>query len=1093
MCGIIGYIGSKEAAPILLKGLRHLVYRGYDSAGMVTLSNFGMKIKKDVGKIEEIDKKLNFKDMKGAIGLGHCLPPDTLVQKADGSLIPIKEFKKGGKVLSFNKDELKFEAKSANVFRHKSPKFIYEISTACNSLQMTENHRMLVFDNGFHFKKAKDLKKRDLLVAPSYVKTLGKKIQFKPVKFKRYYKITEKGSQIIQKKLGSKKLTKKEFVKKTKLSSKAYLDHIVSNDRNFREAELKKLCSFLRIEFPSSYFRPVDSHHANFIHFPEKGNPKIMQVLGYFLGDGTAGKRTVRFKDMEKKLLHEYRKLITEVFDLKGRIKPQNDTAAYLLEVNSKYLADWLRVNVVNNKKRFIQNLGTLPSNEIAAFLRGFYDAEGSVNTKSRQVSIRTTDKLAMKVIQQLLLRFGVVASFCLQKTKSGWKTSYIVNISNEENIKRFIEHICFSSEEKSKKVFYIMGQLSNLNFSYFEIPFTKEEIRQNIMSPLNLTRTDMPNMCGQSLPTNKTIINFFDLIEKHGYGKREESNDLRKIFESDLVFQPIKKIKKISPSFKYLYDIEVEDNHNFIASGLISHNSRWATHGGVTKENAHPHVDCDDKIAVVHNGIIENYQELRGDLLEKGHVFKSETDTEVIPHLIEEEIKNRKSFEMACMDSFKKLEGNYAVLVLKKDENKIIAARKGSPLVIGVADQGYFAASDIPAFLEYTKKVIYLYDYDVAILDSEPKFFNIKNGRLEEVTRPIHTVDWDAEQAKKGDFEHFMLKEISEQAETVHRAIAQDKNLLFHIAEDMKKAKGIFFIGCGTSYHACLSGSYIFSKITKLHVNVILASEFPKYEHFLTDKTLVIAVSQSGETADLLEAINTAKRKGSQVISIVNVMGSSLQRNSDQTLLMKAGPEISVLSTKSYTSQLAILILLAYTLVGKYAEGKRRLKYLWNLIYNLTSANTRNYIKRLADKLKGSEHIFTIGRGLQYPTAMEAALKIKEVSYIHAEAFAGGELKHGTIALIEDGTPCIVFVSKQNEKQILSNAMEIKSRGGYIIGIGPENNDIYDFFIKVPEVGVANPICQIIPIQILAYQLAVLRGCDPDKPRNLAKAVVVK
>jgi len=520
-----------------------------------------------------------------------------------------------------------------------------------------------------------------------------------------------------------------------------------------------------------------------------------------------------------------------------------------------------------------------------------------------------------------------------------------------------------------------------------------------------------------------------------------------------------------------------------------IAH-TRWSTHGGVTQKNAHPHFSDNKKISIVHNGIIENYQELKEMLIKEGISFYSETDTEVIPNLIQLEMKN-KNFEEACIAAFKQLEGNYAILAIHADERKIVAARNGSPLVIGVGENEYFAASDIPAFLEYTSNVVYLYDKDVVIFDGGMRIFNLNENR--EVKRSVDSIKWNVEQAKKGNFDHFMLKEITEQVETVQKAIAQDKEDLFMIADEIKKAKGVFFVACGTSYHACLSASYIFSKITGLHINVVLGSEFSNYEHFLTKDTLVIAVSQSGETIDVLDAVKTAKRKNSKVISIVNVMGSSLHRNSDHSIMMNAGPEICVLSTKTYTSQLAILTLLAYTLAGKYEEGKAKLKYLWNLIYNLTSANTRNHIKQLAEKLKDVNHIFTIGRGLQYPTAMEAALKIKEVSYIHAEGFSGGELKHGTIALIEQGTPCIVFVSSENEKEIISNAMEIKARDGYIIGISSKNNEVFDFFIKVPEAGDTNPICQIIPMQILAYQLALLRGCDPDFPRSLAKSVTVK
>ncbi|MGC8812290.1 MAG: glutamine--fructose-6-phosphate transaminase (isomerizing) [Candidatus Aenigmatarchaeota archaeon] len=528
----------------------------------------------------------------------------------------------------------------------------------------------------------------------------------------------------------------------------------------------------------------------------------------------------------------------------------------------------------------------------------------------------------------------------------------------------------------------------------------------------------------------------------------------------------------------------------NLVGNIGIAH-TRWATHGKVTKENAHPHLSNNRKIAVVHNGIVENYQELKNFLEKNGFVFYSETDTEVIPNLIEYEMKKGKNFEEACKDAFKMLEGNYAILAVHEDEKKIIATRKGSPLVIGVGNNEYFAASDIPAFLEFTPKVIYLHDKDFVVIGKEIKFFNLAEGR--EVKREVKSVEWSLEQVKKGNFEHYMLKEISEQVETIQRAINQDEKILTEVAKKIKEANGVFLIGCGTSYHACLTASYLFSKIARMHVNAVLASEFSNYKDFLTEKTLVIAVSQSGETADVLEAVKTAKEKGSKVISIVNVIGSSLHRNSDQALLMNAGPEICVLSTKTYTSQLAILTLLAYALAGKYEEGRNRLRYLWNLIYNLTSESMREHIRKLAEKLKDEEHIFLIGRGMQYPTALEAALKIKEVSYIHAEAFAGGELKHGTIALIEENTPCIVFVSEENEKEILSNAYEVKARGGYIIGVSSKNNEIFDFWIKVPEVGETDPICQIIPIQILAYQLAVLRGFDPDKPRNLAKSVTVK
>ena len=518
-----------------------------------------------------------------------------------------------------------------------------------------------------------------------------------------------------------------------------------------------------------------------------------------------------------------------------------------------------------------------------------------------------------------------------------------------------------------------------------------------------------------------------------------------------------------------------------------IAHN-RWATHGKVSDENAHPHMDCDGTIAIVHNGIIENYKELKKEL--NMHRFTSETDSEVIAHLIEEGVKMGKDFETAFKDAISKLEGSYAILAIMKGENKIMAARKGSPLVVGVGQGETFISSDIVAFLEWTKKVIYLRDYDIVTATPEKiGIYNLKEG---EVERPIDTLDWDADQIKKGGFVHYMIKEILEQAETIERAAMQDPDVINQIVAEIQHARGIFFIGCGSSYHAALTGSYLFSRVAGVHVNVVKASEFEHYEHFLNEKTLVFAISQSGETADVLEAVRVARRHGSKVISIVNRQGSTLTRESDVFVMMNAGPEICVLSTKTFTSQIAVLYLLASALAGRYNEAVDNLKFLAAKVYDLTARSTREHIQKLANILHNKDHIYLIGRGLQYATAMEAALKIREVSYIHAEAFAGGELKHGHLALIEEGTPVIAFVSNENKTKILSNVHEVKARGAFVVGISPENDELFDFWIRVPEVGDMNPIAQIIPIQILAYQLALLRGLDPDHPRNLAKSVTV-
>jgi len=563
--------------------------------------------------------------------------------------------------------------------------------------------------------------------------------------------------------------------------------------------------------------------------------------------------------------------------------------------------------------------------------------------------------------------------------------------------------------------------------------------------------------------------------LEYRGY----DSVGMATISQSLTLFKGVGKIEKVTDG------LDLQSLKGHIGIG----HTRWATHGSVSENNAHPHVDCQNRLAIVHNGIIENYRELKGLLSEGGHRFSSSTDSEVIAHLIEEGMD--EGMESACIRAFMRLQGSFAVLAIAEGEDKIVAVRKDSPLVLGLIEGGVIFASDVSAILEWTKKVVYLQNYDVVIAGREGmSIYNLLQE--EEVSRPIDSVSWDMDQARKGEFEHFMLKEITEQAKTVNKAIMQDGEVVNRILKEIRKATGIFFVGCGSSYHACLAGSYLFSKIAGVHVNLVLASEFENYEHFLTKDTLVIAVSQSGETADVLDAVRVARRRKSKVIGITNVMGSSLTREGDELLMMNSGPEICVLSTKTYTSQVVLMSLLAYSLAGKSKECINGIKGLYLDIYNLTSKSMRDYLRDLASVLARMDHMYAIGRGLQYATAMEAALKIKEVSYIHTEAFSGGELKHGPLALIEQGTPVFAFVGRDGREKILSNAQEVKARGGYIIGISEINDDVFDYWIKVPECGDFDPIIQAIPMQILAYELAIQRNLDPDKPRNLAKCVTV-
>lgn len=534
-----------------------------------------------------------------------------------------------------------------------------------------------------------------------------------------------------------------------------------------------------------------------------------------------------------------------------------------------------------------------------------------------------------------------------------------------------------------------------------------------------------------------------------------------------------------------------------------IAH-TRWATHGKVTKVNTHPHTDCKKEIYIVHNGIIKNYKNLKEDLICKGHKFRSETDTEVIAHLMEEQLNKSHAIEAAFAISIQKLEGDYSIMLIKKGENKILGARRGTiPLCIGISDEGIFPASDVLAFTEYTNKAIFLKSGDTFIKDEKGlRIYNTDTFKKVEREIEIISVNDQGADVNLGIHEHYMIKEISEQGEALMRAITQDTTLIKEICRIIRDSEKVFFIGCGSSYNACLAAFYLFSDIANYQVIPVLSSEYYFYEKFFNERTLVVAVSQSGETADILTAVESAKEKGCKIISIVNRENSILSKTSDISLFNKCGVEICVLSTKSYTTQVAIISLIVYYLANRYEEGVTKLKNLYVDVFNLTSTTMRELIKKVAEKIYKSNDLYIIGRGSQYPTALEAALKIKEVSYTHAEAFAGGELKHGNLALIDKDTPCIALVPytskwthpsmNLDEANIISDTEEIKSRGGFIIGVGFGWQHTFDIWIKVPDSGELNSITQIIPMQLLAYELALLKGLDPDKPRNLAKSVTV-
>jgi glucosamine--fructose-6-phosphate aminotransferase (isomerizing) len=518
---------------------------------------------------------------------------------------------------------------------------------------------------------------------------------------------------------------------------------------------------------------------------------------------------------------------------------------------------------------------------------------------------------------------------------------------------------------------------------------------------------------------------------------------------------------------------------------------TRWATHGGVTVANAHPHFDCQKNLALVHNGIVENYQILKRQLQKKGHKFSSDTDSEVIVHLIEEMYQGDLS--KAVSGAFKRLEGLNAILVLDVRKNTIVAAKNGSPLVIGIGKNSFYVSSDPSGILSYTKRVVFLAENQEAILSLDNfHLVNITNGK--KLKPKIEELDWETKLADRGRFKHFLQKEIFEQPQILEELARNSSKKISELAKIIKKAHGTFMVGCGTASNAALAGQYLFSRISLFHVNFSIGSEFTYLEDYLTPESLIIAFSQSGETMDTLESCYLAKKKKAKIVSLVNVLGSTLYRVSDHKMLLGAGPEQAVCATKSFIAMLSVIFLVSYEMIGGRACARKLLFDAADNMKRMFKPQSLSKIKKLARKISRNQHIYIIGRGLSYPIALEAALKIKEVSYIHSEGFAGGELKHGVIALIEKGTPCIVFApNDETQGAILSNAEELKTRGGFIIGISSKNNKVFDYWLPIDDVSDASIFVNTVPAQLLAYYLALEKGCDPDKPRNLAKSVTVK
>lgn len=543
---------------------------------------------------------------------------------------------------------------------------------------------------------------------------------------------------------------------------------------------------------------------------------------------------------------------------------------------------------------------------------------------------------------------------------------------------------------------------------------------------------------------------------------------------------------------------------------------TRWATHGAPNDVNAHPHYSSDGSIALIHNGIIENYDTLRKELISHGYVFKSETDTEVLVHLIDDIKKNENvSIAEAVRLALQQVVGAYAIVVLSKDNpNQLVAARKSSPLVVGIGSDGdFYLASDATPIVEYTKRVVYLEDEEIAIVDLNDglKLFNIRN---QEKTPYIQQLEMHLEALEKGGYEHFMLKEIHEQPRSIRDCFRGRLNSdegwvslggIKEYEQKMVNAQRIVMVACGTSWHACLVGEYLFEDLARINVEVEYASEFRYRNPIISENDIVIAVSQSGETADTLAALELAKSKGATILGICNVVGSSISRITDAGSYTHAGPEIGVASTKAFTAQVTVLTLMALSLAHK--KGTISDTKFHTMLAELEAIpekvklvlDKNDEIERIAETYKNATNALYLGRGSSFPVALEGALKLKEISYIHAEGYPAAEMKHGPIALIDEEMPVFVIATKgMSYEKVVSNIQEVKARKGKLIAIVTEGDEavkeMADFVIEIPETDEhLVPLLATIPLQLLSYHIAVMRGCNVDQPRNLAKSVTVE
>jgi len=1125
MCGIVGYIGARSAQGVLVGGLRRLEYRGYDSAGIAVLNDkpgsrpkVSLQVKKRKGKLHALEAFLKDRPLKGNTGIGHCLHPQTLVCLTDGRTIPISDVQDNDEVMVVGLKALECRnGKTVKVFSHPSPPFLYQVKTPYFSFKCTGEHRIFVGEECGAVRKKPVKEIRDELIAmPKVIPYSKNKPQpLKIVKQEFHYLLTGQTRKLLKRARLKKGLSLVKASRAAKVG-KLYIERLEKGSRLSAEGErLGRILNTYDVPGAISSFK-LCNFKTNNITFPLRTNKDLMQIIGYHTGDGFAWKRMIRYKDADKDVVDVYKGLYEKVFGFKNIVIHERKGHS-MFRVNSKFLVDWFAENFnesfLSAKDKDLPSfLSGLPEDHVAAFLRGLYDAEGSVTLKGRQLCLSMTGQNAIERAQLLLLRFGVLATYVHKnKRKRRWNDIYSLLVSDKKSLRNFHEKIGFSADKKQKRLLKLISSMKGLTVKHFPTPLRfkaitpylkKYKIKEKGKPYQRITEFRLKKIvkCLKENPQTEDDPQLQVAIE-----------NIDKFIHSDIVWvQP--EIKKIPSDTDRVYDLEVDDYHNFIGNGILQHNSRWATHGIPNTRNAHPHADCTRKIALVHNGIIENYEELKEALIKEGHKFLSETDTEVLVHLVEKFYKGR--LEDAVRQTLKKVRGAYAIAVISTDEpGKLVGARQGSPLVAATGKDEGFLASDIPALLDYTNEVILLDDGEIVTLQGgQAKVTNLKTANP--IKKKKMQVNWDVSAAEKEGYPHFMLKEIHEQphaiANTLMGRISDKKDaIILPELEPLKKIlssmRKLVIISCGTAWHAGLVGKYMIEQCARIPVEVDISSEFRYRDPIIDDKTLILAITQSGETADTLAGIREAKSRGAKILSICNVLGSSIPRESHAVLYTHAGPEMAVASTKAYTCQLAVLYLLTLYLAKlrgtlPAAQIKQMIAGLEKIPQSIEKVlEDKKVILQCARRYYRSFGFLYLGRALNFPTALEGALKIKEISYMHAEGYGAGEMKHGPIALINPHLPvvCIAPESHVHDK-MLSNIQEIKARKGIVISIATVTDKLIshhsNHVIYIPKVReLFSPLLTVIPLQLLAYYIAAKRGCDIDQPKNLAKSVTVE